>query len=167
MLTLKQPRGLTMATIDGGLVIAGADKVYDIGTAIAYCIDGKAYLMTATVSSGTTPTTDGNTSAAFNTLLRDKGCVFVWCLNSSGTVSVRQGPIHDIDPTADTFEEPPQFPYIPDSVCPFAYSIHQTAGTSAAAGWTFGTDNWNATGVTDITVDVMTLPTRPPQDTTA
>jgi hypothetical protein len=45
---------------------------------------------------------------------------------------------------------------------PFAYQLVQTAGTSSA--WTFGTSNWNATGVTDAIVDISVLPDRPQAD---
>lgn len=166
MLTLKQPRGLTAANTSGALTAAGAETVYDTTVAIVYSIDGKLYSK-ATVADGATPTTDQNTGAAFVALAPDKGCVFVWCLNAAGTVSVAQGPVTSIDGTTDEFSAPdaPQFPFIADAYCPFAYQIVQTTGASSA--FTFGTSNWNATGIQDIVVNVATLPVRPPTDTTA
>lgn len=166
MITLKQPRGLTAAFTSGALTAAGAETVYDTTVTITFCINGKLYTKTA-VTGGTTPTTDQVTGDAFNALAADKGCVFVWCLNASGTVSVAQGPVTAIDGTTDEFIAPdaPQFPFIADAYCPFAYQIVQTAGTSSA--WTFSSSDWNATGVTDIIVDVATLPIRPPTDATA
>ncbi len=170
-LTIKQPRGLTAAYISGALTAAGAETVYDTTVAINYSIDGKLY-QKAAVTDGTTPTTDLNTGAAFTALAADEGCVFVWTLNAAGTVQVAQGPIEKVNGDTDEFQatpagpdSAPEYPYLPDSVCPFAYQIIQTAGTSSA--WTFGSSNWNATGVTDIIVNVASLPVRPPTDTTA
>lgn len=169
-ITLKQPRGLTASYNTGGLAIVGANTTYNIATALTYSIDGKVY--GKATGSTSAPTTDANTGAAFTALAADEGCVFVWLINAAGTVTVAQGPVAKIDGVTDGFvatpagpEAAPQFPYIADSVCPFAYSIHQTAGTSSA--WTFGTSNWNATGLTDIAVNVSTLPVRPPTDATA
>ena len=171
MLTLRQPRGATM-TLGPNFTVAmtGANVTYKISTSFTYSIDGKLYIKTTTTT--TVPTTDVNTGSAFTALAADQGCVFVWGVNTAGTVQVAQGPVAEINPDTDEFEatpggpkSAPQFPYIPDTMCPFAYSIHQTAGTSSA--WTFGSSNWNATGLKDILVECSSLPVRPPTDTTA
>lgn len=165
-ITLKQPRGLTAASNTGLLTITGAEALYDTTVAIDYSIDGRTYRK-ATVADGAAITTDQNTGAAFVPLQPDEGCVFVWCLNAAGTVSVAQGAIATIDGVTDAFKDPgaPQFPFIADEYCPFAYSIHQTTGASSA--FQFGVSNWNATGLTDVVINVATLPVRPPRDTTA
>lgn len=166
MITLNQARGLTAAHSSGLLTATGTETVYDTTVAVTYSIDGKMYVK-ATVADGVTPTTDVNTSAAFTALQPDEGCIFVWGLLAAGTVVVAQGPVATIDGVTDEFKDPaaPQFPFIPDTMCPFAYQILQTTGASSA--WTFGAGNWDATGVTDIIVNVSTLPSRPPRDTTA
>lgn len=162
---LDQARGLDMCMTSGLLTATGAETVYDTTVAIVYSIDGKLYSK-STVADGATPTTDLNTSDTFNALAADKCCVFVWCLNSSGTVGVVQGPIVDVDGDTDLVElQVPTFPPIPSGYVPFAYQKVQTAGTSSA--WTFGSSNWNATGVTDVIVNVSTLPARPSADTTS
>ena len=161
---LGDTRPLTMATTSGLLTVTGAEALYDTTVAISFSIDGKAYSK-ATVADGAAITTDlkGN---AFTALAADQGCVFVWCLNAAGTVDVAQGPIQAVDGATDLFLITPDFPSIDTGLwCPFAYSIHQTSGASSA--WTFGTSNWNATGVTDIVVNVHTLPDRRPTDATA
>lgn len=152
--------GATFCTTSGLLTGTGAETVYDTTVAITFCINGRAYVK-ATVADGVTPTTDGNTSAAFNAVLPDQACVFVWGLNSSGTVSLYQGPIVNVDGSTDVIEAACQFPNIPAGICPFAYTLYQTAGTSAAAGLKPGTDNWNATGLTATHRNLLTLPSRP------
>jgi hypothetical protein len=147
----------------GALTGTGAETVYDTTVTITYSIDGRMKAKTA-VTDGATPTTDGNTGAAFTAITPDQATVFVWGLNSSGTVSLRQGSIVDVDGDTDEALAYPQFPPIPDSVVPFAYTIYQTTGASSASGLRPGTDNWNATGLTATHVNISTLPTRPQID---
>lgn len=149
-----------MAFTSGALTGTGGETVYDTTVTITYRIDGKLYSKTA-VTDGATPTTDGNTGAAFTAVGPDEISVFVWALNASGTVSLYQGSVEDVDGTADTAEIYPQFPALPDSVCPFAYTIYQTDGTSSASGLRPGSDNWNATGLTVTHVNISELPNRP------
>jgi len=158
-------RGLTMAMTSGLLTATGAETVHDTTVTITFAINGKLYTKTA-ITDGVTPTTDYNTAAAFLPLSADKACCFVWSLNGSGAMKVMQGSIVDVDGDTDRpkLQRPP-FPDIPDDVCPIAYQIVQTAGNSSA--WTFGSSNWNATGVTDAIVNVATLPRRPAGDVTS
>lgn len=145
----------------GALTATGAETVYDTTVTIVYTVNGVLKSKTA-VTDGVTPTTDGFTGAAFNAVLPDKVCLFVWALNAAGTVSLYQGPIESVDGNTDVAKIYPQFPAgLPDTVTPFAYTVYQTAGTSAAAGLRPGTDNWNATGLTVTHVNVSTLPNRP------
>jgi hypothetical protein len=150
--------GGTFATNTGLLTATGAETVHDTTVTIDYCVDGQAYRKTA-ITDGATPTTDGNTSAAFDPVTPDKACIFVWGLNAAGTVSVYQGPLVDVDGDTDLLESAAQFPSLPNNVCPFAYQLVQTTG--AAAGWIMGTSNWNATGVTVTTRNLLTLPQGP------
>lgn len=148
-------------TNSGALTTAdAAETVYDTTVAIDYSVNGKAY-QKATVADGATPTTDGNTGDAFVAVLPDRVCTLVWGLNAAGTVSLYQGPIQVVDGNTDVAKIYPQFPSIPDTITPFAYTIFQTDGTSSAAGLLPGTANWNATGLTVTTVNVLTLPNRP------
>lgn len=167
MITLKQPRGLTAAFSSGALTATGAETVHDTTAAIVFSVDGALY-SAASITDGTTPTTDGNTGAAFNALAANEGCAFVWCLSAATTptVSVMQGPVTGLYADGE-FKggDAPQFPYIPDNKCPFAYQIVKNGSTGSA--WTIGTSNWNATGITDLIVNVSTLPTRPADVTTA
>lgn len=137
--------GMTMATTSGLLTGTGAETVYDTTAVINFAIDGKGY-QKAAVTDGATPTTDGNTGSAFTAVGADKICCFVWGLNASGTVSLYQGDIDDVDGDTDVAKTLPNWPSIPNSICPFAYTIVQTTG--AASDFTIGTSNWNATGVT-------------------
>lgn len=149
------------ACYDSGLLTAtGAETVYDTTVVIPFSIDGKLYRKAA-VTDGATPTTDAVTGAAFEAVTPDKGCVFVWTLNASGTVGLVQGELQDMDGDTDAFKIEPQFPSIPDTLVPFAYMVYSTAGTAAAAGLKPGSDNWNSTGLTVTIVNVSRLPSRP------
>jgi hypothetical protein len=148
---------LNYCTTSGALTATGAETVYDTTVTISFCVGGKAYTKTA-VTDGTTPTTDGNTAAAM-TLTANYGTVFVWGMNSSGTVSVRKGSTEALD-AAGSFIHAPQFPSIPDTVTPFAYQVIK-AGSTTSGTWTFGSSNWNATGITSAIVNCHVLPDRP------
>lgn len=148
---------VTMATNSGLLTGTGAETVYDTTVIIEFAIAGKAYRKAA-VADGATPTTDGNTAAAM-TLVANYGTVVVWGLNSSGTVSCYKGSTEALD-SAGNFINAPQFPAIPNNICPFAYSILK-GGSTLSGTWTFGSSNWNATGMTATHTNIMTLPDRP------
>lgn len=158
-------RGITAAFTDAVLGgISGADATFDTTTTLLFAIKGLLYSKTA-VTNGSAPTTDAFTAAAFKALATGKTCVFVWGYNAAGTVQVAQGPIVA---TADVTNGKAalEFPSIPDTMCPFAY--HSVSHANATA-WTFGTSNWNATGVTiDTVIPVSQLPAQPlTADTTA
>jgi hypothetical protein len=144
----------------GLLTGTGAETVYDTTVTINFVLNGVIRQKTA-VTDGATPTTDGITGAAFNPVYPDKACLFVWCLNSNGTVSLIQGEIEDVDGTSDEIKAPLQFPGIPNDRVPFAYTKYQTTGASSASGLRPGTDNWNATGLTATHTNVCFLPSRP------
>lgn len=151
-----EARGLNFATSSGALTATGAETVHDTTVTITYCINGVAYTKTA-ITDGTTPTTDHNDGAAI-TLTANKARVVVWALNSSGAVKCMAGPIVDWDGTA--FSVPPAFPPIPDDVTPFATQMLK-GGSALSGTWTFGSSNWNATGLTSSINNVLVLPARP------
>lgn len=167
----SQLYGINICTTEGLLTATGAETLYDTTVAIAYCIDGKSDLF-ATKNSQATPTTDGNGDPfpALAVLNSDgsssgKGACVVWCINTSDALVVFQGAIEELDGISTTFVNTPQFPSIPDDVTPFAYQILKQAMDSLTAptadSATYGTSNWNATGFTNVIVDVFTLPRRP------
>lgn len=156
-------RGLNFCTTNSLLTATGAETVHDTTVLLNYCINGKAYTKSGTNADQATPTTDYNTSAAFTGLAGvasagGQGCVFVWAYNSSGTVKVMQGGVETLDASGN-FVNRPQFPSIPDDVCPFAYSVSKNYGQ--ATTFTFGSSNWNASGHSHAIVNILTLPDRP------
>ena len=117
-------------------------------SAFGFALNGDAFAKAA-VSGGATPTTDSNTSAAI-TLTANKARAVVWAVNASGTFSVYAGPIVDwVDTTASSTACP--LPSLPGNVTPFAAHTVQ-AGSTTVGTWTFGTSNWNATGISTVTV---------------
>jgi len=160
-------QGLTMATISGLLTATGAVTTYDTTVAIPFMIEGKLESK-ATVANGATPTTDYGTGAAFPALVGGAsvantpgtGVIVVWGLITGGTVKCMMGGVQKLD-MQGKFVIAPQFPAIPEGVCPFAYQVLKAGATASATAIIFGTSNWNATGFTNVIVNVGVLPARP------
>lgn len=155
---------LTMCVSKATLAASGAATTWSTTGSTLYCIKGKAYT-TSAAASAASPTSDGalGTMFASNTLAANQGTVFVWCYDGSSTtaataIKVCQGSEEALD-VSGNFLRAPEFPGIPDTLVPFAYTIVKNGSTGSA--WTFGTSNWNATGITLAHQDVMTLPGRP------
>jgi len=148
--------GANFCTTTGLLTATGAETVHDTTVTINYCINGKSATKTA-ITDGATPTTDYVTGNAI-TLTANYARTVVWGLISGGTVKCIAGDTVDWDGSA--FQVPPPFPAIPDAFVPFAYQIIK-GGSTVSGTWTFGSSNWNATGITSAIVDVFVLPDRP------
>jgi hypothetical protein len=156
----KQIFGANFATTKAGMTgISGAATTFTTANAVIFAIGGKAYSKAA-VSGGTTPTTDGVTGAAFTALVANQGCTFVWCLNAAGDINVVQGGVDELDVDGNFKTGRPQFPILPATLTPFAYQVTK-AGSTTAAAWTFGSSNWNTTGLTHTVQDVLVMPDRP------
>lgn len=163
-----QAANSTFATGKAGLA-AGTTTTITIANQTDYAIGGKAYRK-ATATNAATPTTDALTGAAFlpvpvgSATAGGYGCVFVVGLDSSGAIKVIQGEITRTDTVAvasSKFIDAPEFPTVPDTVCPIGYIITRTDSTASA--WTFGSSNLAGppTGVVHTFVDCMVLPSRP------
>ena len=148
--------GQNFCTTSGLLTATGGETVYDTTVTINYVLNGKIATKTA-VTDGVTPTTD-YVSAAAITLTANKSRCVVWGLVSGGTVKAIAGDIVDWDGTA--YKVPPPFPVVPDDFVPFAYQIIK-GGSTVSGTWTFGSSNWNATGITSAIVNIAVLPNRP------
>ncbi len=161
-------RSMNFCTTNSLLTATGAETVHDTTVLLNFSIGGKAYTKSGTNADQTTPTTDYNTSAAFPALVGGAsvagvgghGCAVVWAYNSSGAVKCMMGPHQELD-MAGNFIVAPDFPAVPDDVCPFAYQILKAGNTASATAIVFGTANWNATGFTNAIVNVLVLPARP------
>lgn len=155
--------GLTMAMNSSALTATGAETVHDSTVLLNYCINGKAYSKSGTNADQATPTTDANTGVAFKTLTGTasggQASAFVWCYDAAGSAKVVQGEVVSVDVNGTYIQGgPPEFPAIPDTLCPFAYQIVKKYGT--AATFTFGTSNWNVATAAAV-VNICTLPNRP------
>lgn len=148
---------LTTAGLTG---ISGAATTYSTSaTAMSFMNDGK-FLTKAQVSGGTTPTTDGVTGAAFATQAINTVCCYVWSITAGGTHKVTQGKVTAwTDTTASSTPVP--FPQLVGTDTPFAYVVIKNGSTGST--FTFGTSNWNQTGITvDTPVNVCNLPAAVP-----
>lgn len=154
----------TQSTTKAGLT-AGTTTTYTTANTVQYAIRGKAYLKTA-VTNGATPTTDFTTGLAFTAIPPGSGSVFVFGFDAAGTIRVSQGTIESLDGSTTSgatakFIRSPQFPIVPDNVCPFGYATVLVG--SAGSAWTFGSSNLAGppSNVGINFVDVQTLPDRP------
>lgn len=130
-----------------------------VGTAaaISYLIKGYSYTK-ATISGGATPVLDGVTGLAFPPLAASQACNVVLCLDSAGATKAVQGPIVALD-SAGNYASAAEFPEIPTTLCPIAFIKCKNGSTGSA--WVFGTNNWNATGMTATPVSIGMIPDRP------
>jgi len=146
--------------------VAGTTNTFTTTVASECAIKGKfATALAVLTNSGTTPTTDANTSAAFATILPNKTAAIVFGVNAAGTLVAAQGPIIDtyagVTTTVGAFRDAPQFPPIPDDFCPIAYTIVRVA-PSGTTGFILGTTSWAASSMSCTTFkNVMVLPDRP------
>lgn len=154
---------LTQCVSKAALAASGAATTFSTTGATLYSIKGPMY-STAAGSGAATPTSDvvKGTTFASSPLPKSFGTVFVFCYDGQGTaanaIKVAQGTVEALD-ASNLFVNAPQFPGIPDNLCPFAYMVVRNGSTGS--NWTFGTSNWNATGITLSIVDINTLPGRP------
>ena len=151
-------RGATAAlgnfTLTG---ITGAATTHS-SAAMAYSIRGICYSH-ATDSGVATPTVDFVTNAAI-TLTANKARVVVFGLDSGDAPRIVAGPIVDLD-SAGNFLQTPQFPDIPDTLCPCAYVVMK-GGSTLSGTFTVGSSNWNTAGMTFSVKNVAPyLPDRP------
>jgi hypothetical protein len=160
--------------------VTGAATTYTIQN-VTYSNQGKLYYK-ATATGAVTPTTNAASSsavaanassgAAFIAMVTlqpvagstvtftGSACTFVWGLDPSGNVRVAQGRIVNyIDTTTGSTVAP--LPTLPDWFTPVAYTVAQLT-LSTASTWLFGTSNWNQTGLTLTTVDLIALPSADP-----
>lgn len=154
-LNLQQAIGGTFAGGCAALTgLTGAATTYST-SAFSPVIRGKSFAKAA-VAGGATPTTDAVSGAAM-TLVANQAAVFVWGVNAAGTVQVLKGAtVSYTDTSAGSTEV--KLPAIPDTFCPFAYVVIK-AGSTVSGTWTFGSSNWNATGIViDAVVNLFSLP---------
>lgn len=154
----------TISHVKTGL-IKGTTSTYTTTVASKCSIDGKWATDLATQTNTATPTTDARTSAAFVAQTDNTVSAYVFGVTLAGAIAVVQGPVTPtevgVTTTAGAFISNPQFPALPDNFCPIGYLFVRTA--PSASDFTFGTSNWDATGVTSSAVVEVdgTLPARP------
>lgn len=134
--------------------LSGAATTMTTAAAILFAIGGKAFSKAA-IAAGATPTVDAVTGAPI-TLAPGKGTNVLWCLDAAGNVRLVQGSVEDLDGAKFKYA-PPQFANLPDTLAPFAYSIH----TNTGAAFTIGVSLWNQAGATHAVQDILTVPARP------
>lgn len=138
---------------------AGTTTTISTTGTTTFAIKGKAYTKAA-ITNGATPTTDAATGGAFTGITANQGTIVVIGLDKDGNVKAMQGSVESLD-VGGSFVRAPQFPIIPDTVCPIGYIVLK-GGSTLSGTWTFGSSNLSSvTGMTYTFVDVITLPERP------
>ena len=155
--------------ISKATLAAGTTTTFTTTGATLYSIRGKAYT-TSAATNAATPTTDAATGAAFVAVPLGSGSVFVFCYDGTSTtaataIKVVQGSIEALSTGTDgaaattVFNRAPQFPGIPDTLCPFGYMVVKVGSSGTA--FTFGTSNLAAvSNVGKAFQDLVTMPDR-------
>ena len=147
-----QTQALGNFTLTG---ITGAVTTHS-SAAMPYAIRGRCFTH-AVDASVATPNVDFVTGAAI-TLVANQGRAVLWCLDNADANRCIAGPVVPLD-SAGNFLDSPVLPAVPCTLCPVAITLHR-AGSTTVGTWTFGTSNWNATGLTHTVINISTLPDR-------
>ncbi len=146
--------------------LAGSTNTFTTTAGTQCAIKGKfGTQLGVLTNSATTPTTDAVTGATFVTIPINYCAAVVFGINAAGTLIAAQGPLEKtevgVTTTVGAFINPPQFPVIPDTMCPFAYTIVRVA-PSGTTGFILGSTQWAASSMSCTTFkDISTLPERP------
>ena len=129
--------------------------------AAVYAIRSKLYSR-AVGANLATPTLDAATGLAFPPIKASQGTVVVVGFDASGNLRAMQGTVAATDgAVAGGFALAPQFPVVPDWICPVGYIIAK-ADSTLSGTWTFGSSNLSGvSGMTYVFVDVAQIPDRP------
>lgn len=153
-----QTAPITMCFANAGLAV-GTTTTISTGKAVDYAIRSKAYTRAA-LGNAATPTTDAATGNAFPSISRNQGTVVVIGLDAAGNVRAMQGTTAPLD-GGGAFATAPQFPVVPDWICPIGYFLVRADNTFTGS-WTFGGSNFaGITGLTATPVNVVHMPDRP------
>lgn len=129
----------------GNYTLSGLTGAATTFTSVAVPYTNRGAAFTRAVNSGAaTPTTDAVTGAAM-TLVANQARVFCWGVNAAGANQVIAGPVAAWTDTS-ALSTPLQLPSLPDSFTLTATVVIK-AGSTTVGTWTFGTSNWNATGI--------------------
>lgn len=144
--------------------VLGTTSTYTTTVTTAASFKGRFGTTLGAQTNTATPTTDGVTGAAFPALAANQATVLVFGITEAGAIKMCQGSIVDTDTgvttTAGAFRLAPQFPTLPDTICPIAYGLVRTSPTGSA--FTSGTTSWTASGITASTFkNISCLPDRP------
>lgn len=135
--------GLAIGSTKTGIAIAAPN-----GAGVDFCINGVAYHKADAATAAIT-------AASAQAALTD--CIYLICLNASGTVSSVKGTeVLTASITNGDVALPIPLPLA--STCPIGYVRVKTA---AATTFTAGTTDFDATGVTASYVNLMTMPAQP------
>ncbi len=151
-----EARGINQNLTPGALGATGTNATINLAGNPTQIVVGGRHGSVAQSATEAVPATDAVSGAAFLALGASQACVFAIMANVDGDVAVAQGPIEDL--TADG-DAACRLPPIPNDHALIGYTTVKT--TSAVTSWTIGSDNWDATGVTSVNVNVNTPPTRP------
>ena len=149
-------QGGNVTLVKAGLTgLSGAATTFSTN-ALTFAIGAKVPAA-KTFTTAATPTTDASTGVAFKPLVANQVCVFLFGVDAGGNAKVAQGQaVPWTDTSANSTAVP--FPSLPDTVAPFGYAVIK-AGSTTSGNWTFGSSNWNATGiVVDTPVDIIAPP---------
>lgn len=179
---IPQTVNQTKAGLAAGTTTTITQTLAGGATANIIAIGGKQYSVAA-LSNTASPPADYTTGNPFAVVPPGYGAAFVIGFDKSGNLKVI-GPNTPVSPannpnsanivpldSGNNFINAPEFtamgpgpstavPPEYNNFCPIGYVVVKNA-LSNGSNWTFGSSNWNATGLTATFVDCATLPGRP------
>jgi hypothetical protein len=153
-MNLQDQAGFSGAHTAATLVLDAGATTYDLD-AMQWAIDGRNYKKTA-VSNGASGVPASGALVALTPTTGFLGALVVCTIDTGATVRFRSKGF-----VASAAGAPLElsFPEIPLTELPIAYFTLK-GGTTISTSWTFGTSNWDATGMTaSATVSLCGLPT--------
>ncbi len=145
--------GLTACSNKAGLTVGGTSTKVKIATpdgtsGVCYSIDGINYYKADT---------DNLVLTAASAQAAGTDCLYLICLDSSGTLSSVKGTEVDSDDLSNDVTVL-QWPAPDDDTCPIG-AVRVTTGSSTT--FTAGTTALDAAGITDTYYDLKTIPSEP------
>lgn len=146
MSTKQSLNALNANFSNGAITIANSIATVTVGTAITNAVVNGTFITTPLAASAVALSfvspADGVTAVALPTMPALKAVIIVHCVNAAGARKELLGPYTPCDAVGN-ISGVLQFPSIPDTLTPVAYSTLR----SVTNPFVFGTTAWNASGV--------------------
>lgn len=155
-----QNAGLSAAIGNPALTgLSGAATTHSY-TAFAVVING-IYSTIPANAGVATPVLDALTGLTSLPLAASQGAIYMWMVQADSTDGIVQSYVKNLDTNGNFIWDSPILPPVPSPTLewvPYAYVV--VKNSAAGATWRIGSQNWNATGISIVVKNFITLPAR-------